>query len=679
MKKKGLGIVAMILLAQIIVITAVFLFMNTSISANIKNNTIKTMETIAQERSKIIDNYINESENYLTAYSRAGEISALLENPSDEGRIKAAQTYTEVFSEDREYLEGIYTSDWNTQVLAHTDQKVVGIVTREGDSLQKLQDALTATDGVYNTGIILSPASGKQIISVYKACYDKEKKPIGLVGGGIYTEGLVETLNALPAEGMKKLKYYLVNVDTGEYIFHENPDKIAVAAEEEYIKEIVKKLKKNQKETFGSLNYEEQGTEYLASYNYMADRGWAFVITDPSSEVFASLDKIKIRLFCICVVGILLLMAVTFVVIRILIKPVKVAEQVLLKVKDGAISDNATIKKYINRKDELGHIAQATDGLVKYLQEIVGTLEECCGSLHERTEELYSHSDKLVECVTENTSTIEELSSSLESTDHIVTDVHDKVVGIDQWMEETIQNLKVSMQSSDLLIESSREMMERAQNAYESSEKTFEETKEAVQNAMQRLQNISQINEMTDNILEIASQTNLLSLNASIEAARAGEAGKGFAVVAGEIGGLAETSTSTASEIQHICSNANESIEVVEKCFETIMQFLEKTVMVQFKGFAETAQQYRTDVDGIRQDIMNLDNSTGILSTSLQKISDSVDAVKHIAEENESAIELIAGKNSDTSKIADEIQAQSDNNKELIRQLENIIHHFHNS
>lgn len=632
MKNKSLRITAIILIAQIVIMTIVYVFVEYSISEHVKSSAVGSMETISKERSQIIENYIEETENYLTAYSRAGEIAKLLKKPENPKVISAAQAYTETFSADRAYLEGIYVSEWNTHVLAHTNPKVVGITTREGESLQSLQSALLAADGVYNAGIVLSPASGAQVISIYRACYDEEKNPIGIVGGGIYTEGLVEILNSLPVEGMQQMKYYLVNVETGEYIFHEDAEQIATVAEETYIKTIIERLKNQKEQSFGSLNYENGEEEYLASYNYMENRGWVFVITDPASEVFASLIRMRQVLAVICIVGVLLLTIFTYKII---------------------------------------------DRLIKSLQEVVETLDLCCNSMDERTDELYGHSDHLIDSVTENTAIIEELSASLESTENIVENVHDKVTGIDQWMSHTLSEMEMSMKSSEMLISSSREMMERAQNAYESVWQTFEETRKNVEDAMQRLEALSQINKMTDDIMDIAKQTNLLSFNASLEAARAGEAGKGFAVVVGEIGDLARVSTDSASDIQRICKMANENVEEVKNCFDTIMSFLEGTVMEQFKSFAQDAQQYSIDVDGIRQDIMRLNESTDILSTSLQQISDNVTAVKDITEENDTAIGEIARKNEDTSQIADKIQIQSDHNRELIQQLESIIQRFH--
>ena len=681
MKKKSMGIGAIMVIAQVVVMLIVFLFvyifMNSALTNNIRSSAIESMETIVQERSQLIENYVEEAENYLTAYSRAGEIAALQLYPEDPTITAVAQAYTETFSADREYLEGIYASEWNTHVLAHTNPNVVGITTREGDPLKALQDAMLAADGVYNTGIIISPASGAQIISMYRACLDADGNPIGLVGGGIFTDGLIAQLDGLPTGGMDQLQYYMINVNTGEYIFNGNSELIATVAEEEYINSILDTLRGGSANHVDVLQYNDNGTEYYAAYDYMADRGWVFVITDPSTELFASLNQVRVVLLMICLVGVVVMIVFTYILIKSLIKPVKVSGDILGKVKDGDISHQPEIQKFTGRNDELGSIAQATDVLIQSLQEVVETLGDCCSSLNEKTNQLDDYSYKLVDCVSDNTATIEQLSASLESTEQVVSQVHERVTGIDQWVDETLENLQNSIKSSNVLIESSGEMRKQAQNAYENSWKTFGETKQAVQDAMLRLQDISQINAMTDNILSIASQTNLLSLNASIEAARAGEAGRGFAVVAGEIGNLAETSTTTASNIQSICNNANESVDVVKQCFDTILQFLEGTVMEEFKQFAESAEQYSIAVDGIRQDIMNLDSSTGTLSNSLQQISDSVSSVKKIAEENGAAIDVIADKSSTTMDIADDIREQSENNKRLIQDLEKIINRFH--
>lgn len=218
-------ITACILTVQIVVMGAMVLFIGDAITDNTRQSTTNNMETVVEERSRIIENYVQEVEKTLTAYSRAGEILAVLKNPTDETAVAAAQAYTEKFSADVSNLEGLYVSEWNTHVLAHTNAAVVGITTREGEPLKALQDAMLAANGVYNTGIIISPASGKQIVSIYQAVFDENGNPVGLVGGGVFTTGLIQILDALTMQGMENAEYCMVNVANGQYIFCEDSEK----------------------------------------------------------------------------------------------------------------------------------------------------------------------------------------------------------------------------------------------------------------------------------------------------------------------------------------------------------------------------------------------------------------------------------------------------------------------
>lgn len=90
----------------IIVLLSVFITGNTAKST--KNVAIENMQTITLERAQIIRNYMNKTEDILTAYSKAGEVRTLLENPSDKNAVDAVQKYTERFAKDVANLEGIY-------------------------------------------------------------------------------------------------------------------------------------------------------------------------------------------------------------------------------------------------------------------------------------------------------------------------------------------------------------------------------------------------------------------------------------------------------------------------------------------------------------------------------------------------------------------------------------------
>lgn len=152
MKKKNIiakKITVAILIMQMIVMTCLSVMVIMEITKNSKNTAINNLQTIVQERSQIVDNYVQESEVILSAYSKAGEVLNVLKNPEDKSAIDAAQKYTESFSEDINNLEGLYTSEWNTHVLAHTNAGVVGITTKR----RRFVKSITGYTDCYGWGI----------------------------------------------------------------------------------------------------------------------------------------------------------------------------------------------------------------------------------------------------------------------------------------------------------------------------------------------------------------------------------------------------------------------------------------------------------------------------------------------------------------------------------------------
>lgn len=669
-------IIACVLTMQILIMVLLSIVVITRMTAATKSITSNYMNTITQERAEIVKNYVSQTEDILTAFSRAGEITALLKNPTDPAATEAAQKYTEQFSADVANLEGLYASEWNTHVLTHTNPAVVGITTREGDGLKALQDALLAADGVYNTGIIISPASQKQIVSLYRAVFDENGNPIGLVGGGIFTNGLIDILDGLKIKGMDHTKYCMVNVKNGQYIFVDDTEKVATVAEEAYIQQLCSQLSTSAEDTGGIIEHREGDTDYISSYRYMADYGWVFLINHTKGEVYAATNSLAIVLIAFSAIALLALSLISFLCIRRILKPMANVENSISALQNYDIRQKDDIKKYTQRADELGSIAQATESLVTALRDITGTLQSSCEILDSKADNLHTSAVKLTESVTDSVATTEEFSASFENTNSIVQNVNDEILKIDEAVQNVRKFISSSVDTSGNVIGSAQAMRTQAGNAYENGQNTLETTRSSVQEAITSLSSLVKINELAEEILNISGQTNLLSLNASIEAARAGEAGRGFSVVAGEIGHLAETSQNTASAIQQLCEEANKSIEIVNACFTSIISFIEQDVVAQFKDFVAKSDTYSVEVNSIQKQLDFAQSAVQELYDSVMQISENIQNVQTIAVENRAAINTIIEKNETTSLIAGSIQDQSEENRALAKRLESLINKF---
>lgn len=181
---------------------------------------------------------------------------------------------------------------------------------------------------------------------------------------------------------------------------------------------------------------------------------------------------------------------------------------------------------------------------------------------------------------------------------------------------------------------------------------------------------------MTEAIATIASQTELLSLNASIEAARAGEAGRGFAVVAGEIGSLAAQSTDTANRIASIVSGVKGAADSMEKCLVQMIDFMEKTVMADYANFIRVSEEYSQDAQGFSNDMNTIHEAISNLDETVEDITSSIEAINRTVGEAAISVNDIAQKATDMVGYAGDTGEKATDNAAFAEQLEGMVKQF---
>lgn len=245
------------------------------------------------------------------------------------------------------------------------------------------------------------------------------------------------------------------------------------------------------------------------------------------------------------------------------------------KLAQGQLTLNID-ESLVKRNDEIGLLAEGAIQLSTKLREVIDSTRSMALELKNAGTELSNSADQASDASSQVTSAVDDISKGAVGQAESV----ESAAGNTQDIGEDIELVSGNVEH---LTSVAKEMSTACENAMAAMDKLISQSKE-VQNSVQDIgrtidstnESAKEISKFSDAITSIASQTNLLSLNASIEAARAGEAGKGFAVVATEIGQLALQSRESADEIKNIVDqllkDASASVEVMNRLNESFSQ-----------------------------------------------------------------------------------------------------------
>lgn len=319
----------------------------------------------------------------------------------------------------------------------------------------------------------------------------------------------------------------------------------------------------------------------------------------------------------------------------------------LIRIKTGLESlatGNLSTKveaSILKRNDELGAMGDALNGLIAKLRDIVGNLLESSGKLNEAGQSMDEMASQCSNATDEISRAVDEISrgavSQAEEIEHASGQIVDMGNQIESIVECVGRQTSVSVSMSNAGSASLQTMHELS----DSNDKTVAALNSIAQQIQLTNESVQKIGAATDLITSIASQTSLLSLNASIEAARAGEAGKGFAVVATEIQKLSVQSNDAAVEIQGIITTLqDEAQRTVDE-----MQNAEVLMHEQQEKLEDTKSKFNDVSNGIdvsRRGTEEIRVSADSADSSRSTVIDVISNLSAISEENAASAEETA-------------------------------------
>ncbi|WP_026831902.1 methyl-accepting chemotaxis protein [Exiguobacterium undae] len=324
----------------------------------------------------------------------------------------------------------------------------------------------------------------------------------------------------------------------------------------------------------------------IVSYNNKQAQEAGNSITDATNRAHILLFSI---IGLISVLGVVF----TFFILRSIFIPL---QQLQDKTHELATQGgDLTAQLQVTRHDEIGHIVDSMNQFIRNLRQIIQQVDGTATHVVSTSQHVAARIGELDQDMRSTSHTIENLSAGMEETAASAEEMNSSAVD----MESTIHGIVASAGENGRL---AKDVDRRAQSlqvvateAKSNATLILSETKTKLEDAMVRAKAVKEISVLSDAILSIAAQTNLLSLNASIEAARAGEVGRGFAVVAEEIRKLAESSRATVEQIQDVSLSVIESVEHLNTASGEMLHFIDTKVVHDYDLFEQASEQYRTD------------------------------------------------------------------------------------
>ena len=584
-----------------------------NVSSIVEGNISNQMYDAVNSRAEIIEDYVSNAENTMVEYSLSSEVRNILKNPEDPEAVSAAQSYTEQFAAVEGIFEGLYIATPETHVIAHSNKEAVGVTNRTGDSLVEFQNTVLAEEKVSNIGIIPSKASDAMVMALFYPVFENNQC-IGFVGSAVYADRLMESIVGIDIKGLPNKEYMFVNVSDARYLYNADSSLINEISEDKGCLGIIDIINSGKTDKSGSYSYtDSNGTSCLAVYNYIADRGWIFMVKDKYSEVYGSVNSVKLIVTIVCLLFTVILVAITLILMK------SVGNE-LTRVKDSIEGigrfdlDAAKItEKYIGRKDEVGKISDAVSGLSSTLKNTVNDIGRILGEMSEgnltvdvsRNREYYigdlNALAESLEKLNVLNSNLVEVMRNISVTAQQVHSGSGEVATGSQYLsvasvEQTssIEALANSIHQIELQAKSNSENCTDAQELIIQTYNHVNDVNERMTLLTKAMSNIGNSSEKIGNIIktieEIAFQTNILALNAAVEAARAGEVGKGFAVVADEVRNLAAKAADAVSDttklIVQSAEAVNEGTEVANITAEAMSSL--NDCIVKVKSIIET-------------------------------------------------------------------------------------------
>ena len=380
----------------------------------------------------------------------------------------------------------------------------------------------------------------------------------------------------------------------------------------------------------------------------------------------------------VIIISVILIIVAIYCVMKYVIKPIIATNKDIRDIIDGIDNGEGDLTKRVRviSNDEIADLGNGINLFMDKLQEILKLIIENTNYMENVVAEVDGSVVKSNDSASDLSAMTEELSATMQDVGLSVNTINDNADNI-------LKDVEIIATKSDDINQFSKEMKANAEKIESDARYNMVQTGEKVGNildvlnkAIEDSKSVDQVNNLTNDILNISSQTNLLELNASIEAARAGEAGKGFAVVADEIRQLADSSRETANKIQSINSVVVAAVNNLSDNANNLVSYLQQTILPEFQTFVDGGVKYKENASYIENAMDEFVEKTDVLKKNMDEIAHSINTITTVVDDGAAGVNNAAISTQDLVEDMVNISNKMIENKGIAQNLKNSTNIF---
>lgn len=669
-------ITLMIVLLLLLTISIMGVLVNSKTNEIILNQTKQSILDINENLANALADTIKENSQKAALMASRSEAIAILKGDlstlESQNQLEIMNVSLAEFVKESGNLENAFVVNNHGIVIADSNREMIGSNINDQTYVKETIDKGV---GVISETII-SKTTGEQILVFTQPIKDGDHS-IGFVASAVNIKMISQNLGKIRISGTKSSYGYLVD-SNGSMLFHPTATKIAKPVENSEIKNVVQRLKNGEEIKPAIASYLFNGVIKFAGYHIIPDTNWILIITADQEEILSPLKAVNNYILLISIIMIFIFSLIGYGVTHRISRPITILTDVVNKTADLDLmnNDENIYKSLEKRKDELGSMSKSMSRMRYALKDLVHQLLTLSDGININARSLKAIATEVEAYANESSASTQQLAASMEeasaSTEEVSASIQE--VGVD------VQEIAVRTKAgSELSTEIKNRALKLKGNTLDSrsrAETLYNQVKDELEQALNETKNISQINILAESILNIAQQTNLLSLNAAIEAARAGEAGRGFSVVADEIRKLAEESSQTVGNIQEIVEVVNTSVRNMTISSQKLLGFMENQVNADYNTFIQLSEQYNDDAQSVNVIMSNLTKSAESLNEVSNIITQAVNEVAKTTDGGAVDVMNIAQQSEKIVAKIDEVEKAANQNLSNIEALTQTLSKF---